>query len=66
MTVTDVAEQPPVITSSGGVATAALLVPEIQGAGRRKVDGLTGSYARVERWIWLAVGDSAPQRLDRY
>jgi hypothetical protein len=31
VTVTDVAEQPPVITSYGDSATAALLVPENQG-----------------------------------
>ena len=37
MTVTDVAEQPPVITSNGGGATAALSVPENQGAGREGV-----------------------------
>jgi len=37
VTVTDVAEQPPVITSNGGGATAALSVPENQGAGREGV-----------------------------
>ena len=37
MTVTDVAEQPPVITSYGGSATAALSVPENQGTGRECV-----------------------------
>jgi len=40
VTVIDVAEQPPVIASNGGGATAALSVPENQGAGVR-VYGLT-------------------------
>ncbi len=37
MTVADVAEQPPVITSYGRGATAALSAPEKQGAGREGV-----------------------------
>lgn len=49
VTVTDVTEQPPVITSNGGGATAALSVPRTRGLGGRTNQRLvTGSDARRE------------------
>ena len=45
VTVIDVAEQPPVITSNGGGATAALSVPENQGGGREGVRPNSRGYA---------------------